>query len=158
MNLNTFFWAATVHWRLHYFFVEILIQYKTGLKHDVTMPLHQAYCLAFVNSCCDNDRILSYTRLEKSPGSPEKIWNICLTQKTNDLKDLFEYIFGHNILGHCSTLSLKLKKSNSRITVVFGSCFSFFLLPTLPKKWSFPLRISSVNENCGLGHIYWRNP
>ena len=31
------------------------------------------------------------------------------------------------------------------------------------KKWSFPLRISSVNvtkssENCGFGHIYWRNP
>ena len=31
------------------------------------------------------------------------------------------------------------------------------------KKWSFPLRISSVNVtksagNCGFGHIYWRNP
>ena len=31
------------------------------------------------------------------------------------------------------------------------------------KKWSFPLRISSVNVtkstgNCELGHIYWRNP
>ena len=30
------------------------------------------------------------------------------------------------------------------------------------KKWSFPLRISSVNvtesvENCGFGHIYWKN-
>ena len=30
-------------------------------------------------------------------------------------------------------------------------------------KWSFPLRISSVNVtksagNCGFGHIYWRNP
>ena len=33
----------------------------------------------------------------------------------------------------------------------------------LHKKWSFPLKISSVNvtksvENCGFGHIYWRNP
>ena len=33
----------------------------------------------------------------------------------------------------------------------------------LHKKWSFPLRISSVNVtksvgNCGFGHIYWRNP
>ena len=32
----------------------------------------------------------------------------------------------------------------------------------LHKKWSFPLRISSVNvtksaENCGFGHMYWRN-
>ena len=31
------------------------------------------------------------------------------------------------------------------------------------KKWSFPLRISSVivtksAVNCGIGHIYWRNP
>ena len=34
---------------------------------------------------------------------------------------------------------------------------------SLQKKWSFPLRISSVNVtksvgNCGFGHIYWRNP
>ena len=38
---------------------------------------------------------------------------------------------------------------------------SFYI--TLHKKWSFPLRISSVNVtksagNCGFGHIYWRNP
>ena len=31
------------------------------------------------------------------------------------------------------------------------------------KKWSFPLRISSINVtkfavSCGFGHIYWRNP
>ena len=34
---------------------------------------------------------------------------------------------------------------------------------TLHKKWSFPLKISSVNVtksaiSCGFGHIYWRNP
>ena len=34
---------------------------------------------------------------------------------------------------------------------------------SLHKKWNFPLRISSINmtksaENCGFGHIYWRNP
>ena len=39
----------------------------------------------------------------------------------------------------------------------------FFLQQTLHKKWSFPLRISSVNVtksagNWGFGHIYWRNP
>ena len=33
----------------------------------------------------------------------------------------------------------------------------------LHKKWSFPLRISSVNGtksagNCGFGNIYWKNP
>ena len=52
-------------------------------------------------------------------------------------------------------------------------CWVFFLIiknlkakipqKTLYKKWSFPLRISSVNltksaGNCRFGHIYWRNP
>ena len=37
------------------------------------------------------------------------------------------------------------------------------LLTHSTKKWSFLLRISSVNvtksaENCGFGHIYWTNP
>ena len=42
--------------------------------------------------------------------------------------------------------------------------FLFYLQDNaLHKKWSFPLRISSVNVtksegNCGFGHIYWRNP
>ena len=40
----------------------------------------------------------------------------------------------------------------------FLSCGSY-----AAQKWSFPLRISSVNVsksigNCGFGHIYWRNP
>ena len=34
---------------------------------------------------------------------------------------------------------------------------------SLHKKWSFPIRISSVNVtksagSCGFGHIHWRNP
>ena len=38
-----------------------------------------------------------------------------------------------------------------------------FCIEYCTKKWSFPLRISSVNVtespgNCGFGHIYWRNP
>ena len=37
------------------------------------------------------------------------------------------------------------------------------IMLSLHKKWSFPLRISSVNvtksaENSGFGNIYWRNP
>ena len=40
---------------------------------------------------------------------------------------------------------------------------SFFIRFSLHTKWSFPLRISSVNVtksavSCGFGHIYWRNP
>ena len=42
-------------------------------------------------------------------------------------------------------------------------CDECAALLALHKKWSFPLRISSVNVtkftgNCGFGHIYWRNP
>ena len=41
--------------------------------------------------------------------------------------------------------------------------FEINIWQTLHKKWSFPLRISSVNVtrsagNGGFGHIYWRNP
>ena len=40
---------------------------------------------------------------------------------------------------------------------------NLLLQSTALKKWSFPLRISSVNVtktavSCGFGHIYWRNP
>ena len=52
--------------------------------------------------------------------------------------------------------------------VVFLETFFWYGRPILhlshyTKKWSFPLRISSVNVskstgNLGLGHIYWRNP
>ena len=45
-----------------------------------------------------------------------------------------------------------------KVNICIFRCF-----PTLHEKWSFPLRISSVNvirsaEKCGFGQIYWRNP
>ena len=44
-----------------------------------------------------------------------------------------------------------------------NNSLSTLISSTLHKKWSFPLRISSVNVtksagNSGYGHIYWRNP
>ena len=44
-----------------------------------------------------------------------------------------------------------------------GHTYSSWQKLTMHKKWSFPLRISSVNVTksagiCGFGHIYWRNP
>ena len=44
--------------------------------------------------------------------------------------------------------------------LLVDSCFSLY---SLHKKWSFPLRIFSVNVtksavSCEFGHIYWRNP
>ena len=68
-----------------------------------------------------------------------------------------------------STLAQRNKNGKAMFP---GTCFPFpiitllsysFWLYTLHKKWSFPLRISSVNVtkfagNYGFGHIYWRNP
>ena len=59
--------------------------------------------------------------------------------------------------------------NNSRISFWWYSYrnwnkhFHINLATVLHKKWSFPLRISSVSVtksawNCGFGHIYWRNP
>ena len=48
-------------------------------------------------------------------------------------------------------------------TILMVTKLVMVLIKTLLKKLSFPLRVSSVNvtksaENCGFGHIYWRNP
>ena len=46
---------------------------------------------------------------------------------------------------------------------VYGVPAPNLLYGTLHKKWSFPLKISSVNVTKfagkdGFGHIYWKNP
>ena len=53
--------------------------------------------------------------------------------------------------------------SNVNPNLIF-KCNQFMetIAPSLHKKWSFPLQISSANVikstgNCGFGHIYWRN-
>ena len=45
-------------------------------------------------------------------------------------------------------------------TTIWEQCVAYV---SLHKKWSFLLRISSVNVaksavSCGFGHIYWRSP
>ena len=56
---------------------------------------------------------------------------------------------------------------NKRFTAVMLNLNKFLTIDfndqILRKKWSFPLRISSVYMTksavfCGFGHIYWRNP
>ena len=56
-----------------------------------------------------------------------------------------------SVLDLCSDLKL----GNDSLSPIFEE--------TLHKKWSFSLKISSVNVtksegNCGFGQIYWRNP
>ena len=55
------------------------------------------------------------------------------------------------------------KQFGSVLTAFWQQCLSSSRKDTLHKKWSFPLRISSVNASksavfCGFGHIYWKNP
>ena len=54
-------------------------------------------------------------------------------------------------------------KGNNGYHIFIVNTFSNKPILTHHKKWSFPLRISSVNMTksavfCGFGHIYWRNP
>ena len=58
-------------------------------------------------------------------------------------------------------LSVFLTES-SYLTILLSLFKQASTLYTLHKKWSFPLRICSVNVtksvgNCVFGHIYWRN-
>ena len=58
-------------------------------------------------------------------------------------------------------LSVILSES-SYLTILLSLFKQASTLYTLHKKWSFPLRITSVNVtksvgNCVFGHIYWRN-
>ena len=66
---------------------------------------------------------------------------------------------------------LNLKKINTESVpfwyLIICGCSSTHLRTMLScklrRKWNFPLRISSVNvtrsaDNCGFGHISWRNP
>ena len=72
-------------------------------------------------------------------------------------------------LSKVTDLNLHLYLKNRPWPKCFPPHFANFLRVSsftehpLHKKWSFPLRISSVNVtksagNCAFGHVYWRNP
>ena len=54
------------------------------------------------------------------------------------------------------------RKLYTIITLSFFNLVNLAIYCHCTKKWSFPLRVSSVNVTrfagiCGFGHIYWRN-
>ena len=85
------------------------------------------------------------------------------------------FVFWHNLLFVCffcfqylvyqvisNDISIKESSQTTVHTKVIQDAHVCVNL-TLHKKWSFPLKISSLNVtksagNCGFGHIYWRNP
>ena len=60
--------------------------------------------------------------------------------------------------------TLTAYKIKRQLIIIEGDLFWWYLcVHSLYKKWSFPLRISSVNVtksavSYGFGYIYWRNP
>ena len=65
--------------------------------------------------------------------------------------------FGHKIAWRSKV------RNNSRIKLKISSRYHCFWRKTAQKKWSFPLRISSVNVTKStvsfrFDHIYWKNP
>ena len=75
-------------------------------------------------------------------------------------KNVFSIIL-HNKLGNKATLLLTQVRNDVRTELTFQTLTREHF--TLHKKWSFPLRVLSVNVaksavSCGLGYIYWRNP
>ena len=80
------------------------------------------------------------------------------------IKNIFINILAFSTLSH---LQAESRAYNKRFYYMLFLLLLQFHAPikwlTLHKKWSFPLRISSVNVtkfawNCGFGHVYWRNP
>ena len=74
----------------------------------------------------------------------------------------FLYLFVYWRLGSLN-LNFFFEASKYTFNNIIRHYFPLYEHLTLHKKWSFPLRISSVNvtksaASCGFGHIYWRNP
>ena len=74
-----------------------------------------------------------------------------------------EVYWSVNIYLTNSPYSLAKKVLESRKLILLFHMSSTRGLPSTAQKWSFPLRISSVNMSkstvsCGFGHIHWKNP
>ena len=70
---------------------------------------------------------------------------------------LLQLLHGNHLwIGHAN--HVRMISSYKYKSILFKSPFYY---KHWTKKWSFPLRISSVNVtkvSCGSGHIYWKNP
>ena len=90
----------------------------------------------------------------------KQIFNQFFTQ--NFLKST--YAFHFRISRYATILYMLIMYDQRRLTDQAGSFLNRSTKQcTLPKKWSFPVRISSINVtesqgNCKFGHIYWGRP
>ena len=72
-------------------------------------------------------------------------------------------MFPSYLCSNAQTNKLLVRRIIIRWINCWNICLEIIMFFSLHKKWSFLLRISSVNAtksagNCGFGHVYWRNP
>ena len=94
-------------------------------------------------------------------------WNINMSFVKKFIKKLIFFNFKSNFLEkvfYCVTKIYNLATIHGKMAALqhFLNFLRNSTLFAIHKKWSFPLRISSVDVikyagNCGFGHIYWRN-
>ena len=110
-------------------------------KHDV---YRGKYCMKhfceFLRECTMKTinfkkKKIKFLRTEQESYENAKIWYICWEKKISE-----EFKKQFACLGE------------------YTEKYITFTIPTLHKKWSFPLRISSVNVTKSAGNFYWRNP
>ena len=129
----------------------------------------------------ENFVILAYYLITWNCSNENEKKNIFLFTDPNDPKLQLHYsIYDDDFLAYCEKelakvntffagenyfLQFMIVLYNPLSVTSSNSAFLLAVYPfdTLHKKWSFPLRISSVNMtksagNCKFGHIYWRNP
>ena len=93
----------------------------------------------------------------------KRIWTyreICISAPLNKSKQILIYkLFVSDQTSLILLLLLKAFKNDK----IFLDLFFPRIYLSLHKKWSFPLRISTINvtklaDSYGFAHIYWKNP
>ena len=124
--------------------------------------------LLFIFYTFCSDYSFCYSLYKKKP-SPLRVSSVSVKNCS------FAFISNWKFLVSCGFWSRNLKPAfyhfmilSKPLSDMLHRCWSFVKIASclrklLRKKWSFPLRNSSVNVtksavSCGFGHIYWRNP
>ena len=123
-NINKCFWIATNISDVTLLFVKISTHYQTDLKRAVATPSYQACCLTYIYSHIK----FCYPKVEEL--HVKKSWYY-MEYLINSSK-FMDYRINIQKITHACFVRL-FSKINSGITVVFGSCFPFYLLPPLSK-------------------------